>query len=116
MNDLANTNLLLALEAYAGDSENVRFHNDYSGRGMYGKSCVGISGDAQECNAVFCTLIQELAEDLVQHTEEGNGGHALKLYKETVEALYNHRTDSFGRGIILYWPSISSEPVTSDEE
>lgn len=55
--------------------------DDYSGRGMFGKSCYGIvCDDANECIA-----------------EAGALG------------LRGARTDSMGRSVIVYWPSIQGK-------
>ena len=56
----------------------VRF--DYSGRGMFGKTCLGITCDnANECLEVA-------------------GGHGLR----------GGKVDNMGRGWIVYWPSITN--------
>ena len=54
---------------------------DYSGRGMYGVSCVGVS-----CGRA--------------HTE----GEVLEAVRNVPRALTPNR-DSLGMGTILYWPS-----------
>lgn len=61
----------------------------YSGRGMYGKECYAIAfEDHKEVAKFFYYLGMEDAED------------------EGLEPLVdNSRTDSLGRGIILYFPS-----------
>ena len=65
----------------------------YSGRGMYGKECLAVSlRDVSE---------SEFYADLVEKT---NGSDALRVAK----ALRNMRTDSLGRGIVLYFPSIEA--------
>lgn len=44
----------------ATQSGDVTFRNDYSGRGMYGKSCVGIMGSMVSCMSVITEIIKEL--------------------------------------------------------
>lgn len=56
---------------------------DYSGRAMYGSVCVGVDLDGDGD-------LWKLAGDLAQQ------GHEVPA----------PRTDSMGRGIIAYWPSI----------
>jgi hypothetical protein len=56
-----------------------KVYEDYSGRGMYGASCVGIS-----CDDVFACIEQ-----------------AAK------EGLRGAKWNSLGRGYIVYWPGIS---------
>lgn len=60
-------------------------YDGYSGRGMFGKPCLGIScNDANECLEVA-------------------GSHGLK----------GGQTDQLGRGYIVYWPSIRAEEEVS---
>lgn len=67
-------------------------HPHYSGRGMYGEECVGVSvnGDPK---------MFELGYEI--GSNDGMFGQNL------VAALSNYRTDSLGRGTIIYWPKIS---------
>lgn len=71
---------------------------DYSGRGMYGATCVG----------VVVTDVFELGEGLEE---------ALHVYEdddevvELVEYMQEHRpsTDSMAFNTIVYWPGLSVE-------
>jgi hypothetical protein len=74
----------------------------YSGRGMYGKSCVSVSGgggDTEQPSA------WEIAKELANERWEGE--------------FYNvpePRQDQLGLGIVLYWPSYEwpKESVDAD--
>jgi len=57
------------------------FRDDYSGRGMFGASCVGIDGD-------YATPIIEAA---------------------AAAGITGARQDSMGKGVIVYWPSIQTK-------
>lgn len=74
----------------------------YSGRGMYGKRCLGITTDSPE--RAILTLIQ-VAVDL------GFEGEDLQ---DLLLELDNMCTDSMGRSAIVYWPKFemngSGEP------
>ena len=61
----------------------------YSGRGMYGKSCVSVSGDEDERVSAW-----EIAKSLWWNAPDGE---AMDIPEP--------RQDSLGLGIVLYWPS-----------
>ena len=65
----------------------------YSGRSMYGKQCLGVM---LESDQELWSLAQALTRDGIE-----------------IEAP---KTDSFGRGIVIYWPSIKWEPVEASDE
>jgi hypothetical protein len=79
--------------AYEADAE----LRSYSGRAMYGSSCLGVSGSERD-SARF--LIAVAKED-------------YDLASDLVDSL---RTDSLGMGIITYFTNIGSEGVVADEE
>lgn len=67
------------------------FYNDYSGRGMYGKLCVGIvCGDILGTLVKLCDYLNNFLED----------GESLSDYIGTP------KTDSLGLDCILYFPNI----------
>ena len=72
-------------------NESCRFRRDYSGRGMFGRSCVGIvcSGNPQEMLAGLCDFLYN------------NGIVSVK------DALENICQDNMGKDTILYFPKIS---------
>ena len=57
----------------------------YSGRGMYGKECVGVTCDNQV----------DLLFDMMDHAS-----------RTQIKQLKGCKTDSMGRSIIVYWPSV----------
>jgi hypothetical protein len=74
----------------------VEFRNSYSGRGMYGSTCVGIVGSMSDCMVVIGEVIK---------SAEGNPG-----FEDTVDQLLSFSTDSMGRDVILYWEDFDSLP------
>jgi len=63
----------------------------YSGRGMFGKSCVSVSGggDDSECPSAW-----DIAKELFSEYWDGE-----------FDNLPEPRQDCLGLGIVLYWPS-----------
>ena len=80
----------------------------YSGRAMYGKTCVGIT-----CNSSTAKVVIAILQDLY-HTENNS------LMEEAFSLLSNPREDSMGYGRIVYWPDMkwedSFEESSNDEE
>lgn len=77
--------------SYYGD---VEPYLKYSGRGMYGDTCVGFSGDVNE-------MLLGLAASQVLGVDD-----ARTLATKA-------RSDSMGMGVIIYFPGVSLE---SDDE
>lgn len=76
-----NTDTLKDAIEYAGYE-----WREYSGRGMYGRKCVGVTlSDASDLFA--------LGAGLADYCDE-----------ESLPYFPNPTTDSMGRGIIAYWP------------
>lgn len=71
----------------------------YSGRGMYGKVCLGVTVDRDHTMGEFLALIIESVTDENQD--------------ELAEALRGLRTDSMGLGEVLYFPKV---PYSAEEE
>lgn len=71
----------------------------YSGRGMYGKSCLGVSLDAEEKPfKILADVFEYLLDDMggIQETEK----------KAITKAFRQAQTDSLGLGTILYFPRV----------
>jgi len=83
-------------ERLADDLE-LTFSDDYSGRAMYGETCWGVSGDARDAEIGF-TFFEAAVEEGMDPTD----------YEEVrwVRSLLPLRTDSMGRGVIWYNPSV----------
>jgi hypothetical protein len=66
----------------------------YSGRGMFGKSCVSIRGGARDDEDNPPVSAWEIAKDLWYQVPEGD-------HFDVPEP----RQDSLGLGMVFYWPS-----------
>jgi len=67
------------------ENRGLEFRTDYSGRGMFGKDCVGIVGENGEC-AALASLIQR-------------------------KTGYRYSSDNMGRDMVYYFPAICKNPV-----
>lgn len=67
----------------------------YSGRGMYGRSCLGIEtgGFAEDTWAPFASILEVIADDPDQ-------------VRDFADLMSKTRQDSLGLGVIFYWPSV----------
>jgi hypothetical protein len=73
---------------FEDSTEDITVHS-YSGRAMYGKCCVGLTMD--NVSDMLPTLLAEVTDD---------NRNAL------IRAFGNTRTDSMGRGVVVYFPNI----------
>lgn len=104
------TDQLSDLSDYLADNSNADFHEDddlgvfrtYSGRGMYGRECVGLVISNSEMFEVAMVVGQWLTDNVVDY--------------DLSDAFKNARTDSMGRSMIVYWPSIAIEAAGPDDE
>ncbi len=69
------------------EAADVGTPRSYSGRGMYGKYCIGVSVD-------------DVSEALAAMTEFCDDT------SEAASILRSYRSDSMGRRVIVYWPNI----------
>lgn len=71
----------------------------YSGRGMYGKTCLGIDIDRDtSLGDVFASILEAIANDESVVNEDG--------LIEAAEALRGMRSDNMGLGTIYYFPNV----------
>lgn len=89
--------------SYAEENhEDIRLREDYSGRGMYGKTCIGVVGDPIAL-AEFETALALLTvmDDL---DDEVNGYTALNSLTDVQDM---RREDSMGMDRVYYYPALS---------
>ena len=78
----------------------------YSGRGMYGEVCLAVTTDSvSESVTVILDVVQACAE---------NG--TTEDVTELIDLLRGSRSDSMGRGVVVYWPDIPWADCGADEE
>lgn len=94
-NDLSDL-LLEMIEVAPEHDQSIRLQ--YSGRGMYGITCIGISGNNPMAFFIDC------AKELLERSSD-----PAETALEYFDLLSEHRTDSMGRGTILYFPKWSCD-------
>ena len=75
------------------DDEGLKYRENYSGKGMYGKSCVAVDCDNPlgALTGIFAYLVD---------SDDDIDGYDVQL------ALGEPREDSMGTGCILYFPHL----------
>ncbi|WAB09251.1 hypothetical protein SEA_LITTLEMUNCHKIN_75 [Gordonia phage LittleMunchkin] len=86
--------------------EDVR--TDYSGRGMYGKTCIGYTG---ENPAAFIAALVTA----VMTREQNDTIDAVELI-EALGQIGRPGVDSMGLSTITYWPSLHLDPLQSEDD
>lgn len=85
-------NIPTALAEAIADRLEVDVRTDYSGRGMYGRTCFGFVGGPRD----LVKFLLELS-DLLDEFDEVDGD---------LEAWYDMSQDNMGYDTIYYWPLI----------
>lgn len=94
----------------------VTFYEDYSGRGMRGRPCIGITGKVGDCWAVIGEAIRAMVDDLFSAAadmtdEDANEVHEHHSAVQNMIGTLTSRwqSDNMGYDTIIYWPTIRSE-------
>ncbi|MGW5267169.1 hypothetical protein ACWEQ4_00825 [Rhodococcus sp. NPDC003994] len=89
----------------------VELRLDYSGRGMYGRTCVGVV----DRNGAAATLfLIKLAEQAVEADKDSF--YLDTLLEWVAEAMEGQSRDSMGYDVITYWTRLScSDPEDARE-
>lgn len=109
------------LSAACEDSGEVEFRNDYSGRGMFGRKCVGITGSRSDCQRVIAAVLQQMTQELFEASidtddsdREAKAAYDLNdTVQENIDKLMQQSMDSMGLDVIVYFERL--EPLTDDE-
>lgn len=92
------------MEAFAHAEENheVELRENYSGRGMYGKTCIGVvGGDEGLAEFESALALLTVMDDL---DDEVNGFTALNALTDVQDM---RRSDSMGMDRVYYYPALS---------
>jgi hypothetical protein len=85
----------------------VSFRESYSGRGMYGRECVGITGHEDDCRKVIAMVINDARDSMGPDSDFDFHG--------MVDSLLDFKRDSMGFDVILYWEDIQQEGDDGEE-
>lgn len=99
-------------DACEADGE-VSFRNDYNGRGMYGRTCVGIVGTKSRCLFLIGEVIGEIFFEAIRPIDSDERHDLAQEAKQSVETLLDFSQDSMGYDVILYWetlPGLTESP------
>jgi len=83
----------------------------YSGRSMYGKTCLSINGEAKRVRQTLTDAINNFVEETWGSEEE-----SVTKIQTFVSALMNYKEDSFGLDKVIYWPHIPYDKDDNDIE
>lgn len=116
---MENPVLYRVMQAYA-DGCGVTVSDDYSGRFMYGKTCVAVKGGSVEIQCLFKAVLLDYHQSWVEAENQrmiGNDDAAPDiLYEDLLDLLLvDHKTDSMGLGIVVYWPKWQHTEVTDEQ-
>jgi 2,3-bisphosphoglycerate-independent phosphoglycerate mutase len=103
-------------EVAADNGYNVR---RYSGRGMYGKECLGvvIKGNPLSFLGSACGMLADYVSDNSAAEEAADENQNLiDALQELSEIIDKTQQDSMGLDIIIYWPRLAAPPEDSEEE
>lgn len=82
----------------------------YSGRGMYGKECLAVSLDDSNGYGFTSRVVFEATWEYRGDDDEDS------LMEGMLDIIEGTATDNLGRGIVLYWPSVTYEEEREEEE
>lgn len=73
----------------------------YSGRGMFGKECLAVTGSSSEIKDLFKEVILDAANELADDVID------LYAFQDTVDSCFEYSQDSMGCDVVYYWRNIS---------
>lgn len=101
-----NTENLASIIEDAADAVDGTFTSDYSGRGMYGKDCVGVVFEDTGGLVAMGAQIAWCVADRADYSFDMSG--VFDAMEDVISDLQNMRMDTMGTGIIVYWPNIQA--------
>lgn len=116
------------LKAACEDSGNVDFYNGYSGRGMYGKKCVGLTGEYRDIQRLIGEVQRQITQELFEtaidcaddNAEETAAYDLNDKVQDALEKLADQSYDSMGLDMIVYFPKLeelsAKDELPSDDE
>lgn len=104
--------LIEHIKAACAEGDGITLMTDYCGRGMYGETCVAISGNEQALNETL-GLIYTAILDEVYHAAIDDEVEVAAEYRDTahryISLLIGRHWDQLGMGVVYYWPWIKED-------
>jgi hypothetical protein len=85
------------------DEAGIESHS-YSGRAMYGKECLAVDLDGS---------LGDFVANVIEETHAQVVGENLEAISEAFRSM---KTDSMGRGIVVYFPGVPYESEGSEDD
>lgn len=93
----------------------VSFRQSYSGRGMFGRSCIAVTGSLSDVQTVIAQTILALQEEVIQAVQDAGedeekidaADDMRGILSDYVETILDYKTDNMGGwDIVAYWPKL----------
>lgn len=97
-------------------------YRSYSGRGMYGKQCVGIVGDWKDCQCLMQVVIGDQAQEVFDTARDATDESMDAAFDEhddlqqTIAMIFDFRSDDMGLQSVVYWPNLEYNGDTMNDE
>lgn len=101
---------------------------EYSGRGMYGKKCMAVTGSIDACQRVIAEVLKAAADEAITIAHDADDDNAYQASLTTtsdlmsmIDSLVTFSWDNMGLDYVVYWPDIEwvedePEPLPTDEQ
>lgn len=80
---------------------------NYSGRGMYGRNCLGVVGES--VGTIIADILKEATYLL------GDEDDPMQAMRDLMDLCGEYRTDNMGLSMIVYWPDINFGEEDNEE-
>lgn len=87
---------------------------EYSGRGMGGRSCVGITGTQLECAQAMADCINAMLDEVVDAADDTIQDTLASDMHEDVQTIFKYQLDDMGNNVVCYWPDLEYEDPAND--
>jgi hypothetical protein len=95
----------------------------YSGRYMYGRDCLAITGPFKSCMQTISEAIQREIEEVYSESADAESDSDYKRAldvvgraKATTDTLLGFEQDNLGLDVVLYWPRIKWQESEDDQD
>lgn len=87
----------------------------YSGRGMMGKECLGITGTWQDVQGAMAEVLLNEHDRLMSEASDSEDPVDSGDYHDTVEALMDFSFDNMGLDVVVYFKNLQRPEEDEDE-